>query len=242
MSLMFACAKKEIKPWYSWIHYLKAKLVNTAYNSIEQYNHLSTARTPSFVSSRHIEIHLFENKIWSKEIQRPNNLFCHLIFWSNEFSGGKLRSVFNCQDHFGWEMTDILRWLTSSELTSQIYSITWHSGDEMMVRVEYADVHFKLGRRKKCYHWGPKLIFNFTLLCDDNTDFSLLRQKTTQSVSQVSDFLNMKLPTYMHWPGPTSHSYFSMLSPIDIEIGISISELQKPLLPQCIFFHPPGLE
>lgn len=40
-------------------------------------------------------------------MQRLNSPFCHLIFWNNEFSGGKLRSEFNCQDHFGWKMTDI---------------------------------------------------------------------------------------------------------------------------------------
>lgn len=63
----------------------------------------------------------------------------HLKMWSNEFSGGKLRSVFNCQDRFGWEMTDIPPLLTRAELTSQIYSITRPRADQKMWHVEGKD-------------------------------------------------------------------------------------------------------
>lgn len=184
------------------------------------------------------------SSFWKQNMERRNTKtkqsFCHLIFWSNEFSRGKLRSVFNCQDHFGWEMNDILRWLTSCELTSQIYSVTPHSRDEMMVRVQYADVHFKLGRRK-VLSLGPKTHFRL--------HFVVRRQHRSFPVKTKHRAYH-KPVVFWTWNsqhtctglGTLTRSYFSMLSPIDIEMGTSIWELQKPLLPQCIFFHPPGLE
>lgn len=81
----------------------------------------------------------WKTKYGAKDHKDPTITF-HLKIWSNEFSGGKLRSVFNCQDRFGWEMTDISPRLTRAELTSQIYSITQPSVDQKKQHVEAQDV------------------------------------------------------------------------------------------------------
>ena len=59
-------------------------------------------------------------QIWNKP--KINNLFFHSLFRSNELFSGKLRSVFSCQHHFGWEMIDILLSVTSRYMSSRIAS------------------------------------------------------------------------------------------------------------------------
>lgn len=182
-----------------------------AYNSREQYDHLSTTRTLSFVSSLHIEIHHFENKIWSKEMQRLNNLFCHLLFWSNEFSGGKLRSVFSCQDHFGWEMTDIF--LCWQALIWQV--IFTPSLDRVWTRwcFMWNMQMYSLARKKKSAVPGAKKSFS-PLLCHPMTTQIILSSNKRQNVSQLCHFLNMKLPIHMHGHGHTCHSVYCTMSPM----------------------------
>lgn len=111
---------------------------------------LSTAFTLGFI--------ILKTKYGAWKCKALKNRLCHLLFWSNEFSAGKLRSVFCCQDHFGWRMIDILLWVTSSHLTSHIYYITRQSLDKIMPRAEHANAVFSSAEDKE-HHGYERGIF-----------------------------------------------------------------------------------
>lgn len=52
-------------------------------------------------------------------MQRLGRLFWYLLFSSNEFSAWKMRSIFSCQDHFGWG--DWHSALTDKQWFDQLY-------------------------------------------------------------------------------------------------------------------------
>lgn len=131
-------------------------------------------------------------------MQRLGRLFWYLLFSSNEFSAWKMRSIFSCQDHFGWG--DWHSALTDKQWFDQLYLL--HHLTKSGRCDAYANVAM---RRRGLYCW-----------CEVVTLIFIKKKKTlsTQTKTHLEFSFFSDIKQHFLWAGkrwshnPCSHIHW----------------------------------